>query len=312
MGKQGCVAMRFDANKNNAFDNYQKILNHQRMQTGLSAVQTAVTSQMAGSLHQLQGEMAAIHEMNLEGLAIQQEMLQREHLQSHLEEFIYNTQKMVTDFSDEACSESTSARYFGLKGVAETVKQLGIGTALIRGRDNKAAFEAVLKDVKKLTASLETDQEVIDAIEWTEAEKQRRIEAKRKQKEEQEELAAEQRKQQRLASAEKDARRNDLMKQIAKLKSERKTTSITFASWHNEKFGAFLNRQPPFEAIPIANAIPQQLYTMLAYVVLWYLPGFGFAWIPFLYSSTKSKAETDLNSVTDGEIARREKELAAL
>ena len=100
------------------FDIYQKMLNHQRLQTGLMVGQTALMGHMAGSLNQLQGEMGAIRQMNLEGLAIQQEMLQRDQLQSQLEEFIYNAQKIVAEFSDTTCGDAPSIRYFSLKGIA--------------------------------------------------------------------------------------------------------------------------------------------------------------------------------------------------
>lgn len=302
--------MQFNKTRGTAFDAYQKLVNQQRVQIGMSAVQTAITTQMAGSLHQLQGEMAAIHQMNLEGLAIQQELLKREQLQAEIEEFIYNVQKMVQEFSDASCPEPSTGRYFALKGVAETVQDLGLGTPLIRGRDNKAAFESSMKEVNKLKVDLESDEEVIEALAWVRAEKQRRLEAKRKQQEEEEALASEQRRQQQRVAEAKDARRNELLNQIEKLKLQRKT--LIFTDWYREKFDAYLHRKPPFDKIPFLSSLSNELYSIVAGLLLWGPAPFGICygcvWIPIMFS----KEKTALNATIDAEISKLEAEVSSI
>ena len=149
------------------YDQYQRMLEEQRKQTGLmyaqtaiSATQTAISATMAGSLNNIQAEMDAVRRQNLEGLAIQQEMMRREQLQGQLEEFVYNAEKIVAFYSATECDEPLSSRYFTLKGILDTVQQNSICTAIIRGRENKAAFEQALGDVNRLVAVLETEPEV--------------------------------------------------------------------------------------------------------------------------------------------------------
>ena len=205
------------------FDDYQKVLRnerfHRELQTTMMAAQTALAMNMSGSLNNLQSEMAAIRQLNLEGLAIQQEMLQREQLQGHLEEFIYNIDKMTKDFSDTGCQVPQSAKYFSLRGVLETVQQVGIGTALIRGRENKAAFEAAMETAQKLVAQLQGQPDVVEALDWVKTEQKRIAEAKREQEE-----------QQRRHATQQQAKREELLQEITRLKSTCK--SLGFSDWY--------------------------------------------------------------------------------
>lgn len=253
------------------FDLYQKMLNHQRMQTGLMVGQTALMGHMAGSLHNLHGEMHAIRQMNLQGLAVQQEMLQREQLQSQLEEFIYNTEKLVAEFGNPGCDQPPSVRYFSLKGVAETVEQLGIGTALIRGRDNKAAYEAAMKEVNRIATSLESDPEVVEAIAWAAAEERRLAEDQRKQR------------------AEQQARHDKLSRQIESLKARRRTLSMhSWHQWHQDKFGHLSSSK---------------------LTALWLI--YGFVWIPAYFLIEQIMVVSRANADLDREIAKLEQELSA-
>jgi ElaB/YqjD/DUF883 family membrane-anchored ribosome-binding protein len=274
------------------FDVYQKMLNHERFQTGLMVGQTALMGSMAGSLTHLQGEMANIRQMNLEGLAIQQEMLQRQQLQAQLEEFIYNAQKLVTEFSDGTCDQPASARYFSLKGITETVQQLGIGTALIQGRENKAAFEAAMKDVQSLTASLENEPDVVEAISWSKSEQKR--------------TAAE--------NQLKEAKRAKIRQKATELQASRKR--ITFTDWYQHKFHKYLNKEAPFDNLPILKNLDGELYKFVATIALWGpLPigvVYGCIWIPLWYALTKTKFEQELNTAIEGEIAILEKQFEAV
>ncbi len=293
------------------FDAYQdKMIAHQRFQTGAAVAQTGLLyaqtnlmAAMAGSLNNIQAEMAAIRQLSLNGLAIQQEMLKREQLQNWLEEFIFNTQKMVIAFAEKTCDVTPSAKYFTLRGVLETVQSVGIGTALIRGRDNKAAFETAITGVNDLLTQLEKDSEVKEAIAWSEAENKRTTEENRRKQAEAQ-----------RAVEEKTAKQRHLIEQIAALRATRKP--VSFTEWYSQKFGAFLKHQPPF-SLPLLAKIPDTLYYLVATIVLWGPPPylglcFGALWIPIWYFISKPKIENSLNESVDRQIAALERELASL
>lgn len=286
--------MRLDANRNNAFDNYQKILNHQRIQTGVTIAQAALTSHMAGTLHQLQGEMGALHEMNLQGLAIQQEMLKREQFQSQVEEFIYNIQKMVAEFSDEKCKESSVAKYFNLKGILDTVEELGIGTPLIKGRGNKAAFESAFIAVNRLVDALASVPEVEKAVE--EFENEQRHLAIRQQRE--------------------IEQRETLLRKINGLRATRKKAPL------EERvkcgFDLFINNKPPFNGDFYERWFGKEVakWVNIFACCIMPVPGMGWilAWIlvPDILKAGAVAAESNLNSAVDAEIMTLERQLAAI
>jgi len=66
---------------------------------------------------------------------------------------------------------------------------------------------------------------------------------------------------------------------------------MTFLEWHHQKFGAFLNRRPPYDNLPVLKSLPPFVYKIIAVVLLWYFPGSGFIWIPLWYRSAKKKAD---------------------
>ena len=271
------------------FDVQQKMLQQLQLQTGQTFLQTGLMAQqsdlmnaMAGSLGGIQAEMDAIRTQNVEGLAIQQEMLRREQLQSQLEEFIYNTQKMVAAFREPKGSSLPSVRYFTLKGVVDTVQQNGIGTALIKGRDNKAAFEQAMSEVHRMCSALERDPEVKEALAWAKAE-QKRIEEKQRK------IAAE--------NQRKEEKRQQILRRITELKSSRKI--IRFIDWYRSK---------------IRSRLPEGAKGLIAQAAMWYLC--GFLWIPVWHSiwsiTQKDKDENLLNEAADREVAQLESQLAQI
>ena len=100
-------------------------------------------------------------------------MIQREELQAHLEEFIYSVEKMVKQFNAQECDVPLSVRYFNLRSVRDAVAQQGIGTIVIWGRENKAAFEQVMAAVQQMLVDLQKNAEVKEALVWAEKENQR-------------------------------------------------------------------------------------------------------------------------------------------
>jgi hypothetical protein len=280
------------------FDNYQTMLKEQKLQTDLMFDQSNIMLHIGESLNGLQDEMIAIRELNLQGLAIQQEMLNRERLQSYMEEFIFNTQKMVSVFNDTNCEHSQSGKYFSLKGILETVQQLRLGTALVRGRENKETFETTMNDVRKLTVLLEKDSEVQEAINWTKIEQKRIDDEQRKQKAEQDRIAAE-----------KESRLKLLLKDIEEL--ETKKQSFKFVDWYKETFDNYLNQKPPFDKIKVFSS----LHPMLVQIILWAPLPFGLygcVWIPFMFSRAKKKYVLKMNPSIDLEISKIRQEISEL
>mgnify|MGYP001251362729 FL=1 len=142
------------------------------IQTGVMAGQLAVQSAIHGQMEQVKRQTA-------DTLAIQQELLNREQLQQNLEEFIFQTEKLVAEFSAKS-EVPASTRYFLLQSVLVQVEEDGIDTAMIRGRDNKAAFERAMASVNRLVAELLKDPEVQQAIKWAEKEAAKRAEKRQK------------------------------------------------------------------------------------------------------------------------------------
>lgn len=144
----------------------------------LQALQTGLLAQMSNSLGAIHAEVAQTRQMQAEALAIQQELLNRERLQAHVEELIFQTEKLVAECRRADSDLPPSSRYYLLVGVLRQVEDDGIGTAVVKGRDNKAAFEKVMRDVASLHERLATDPEVQDALRWAEkadADKRRRL-----------------------------------------------------------------------------------------------------------------------------------------
>jgi hypothetical protein len=144
----------------------------------LQALQTGLLAQMSNSLGAIHAEVAQARQMQAEALAIQQELLGRERLQARLEELIYQTEKLVVECRRPDSDLPPSSRYYLLGGVLQQVEQDGIGTAVIRGRDNKAAFEKVIGEAGVLHKRLEADSDVQDALRWAkkaDQERQRRL-----------------------------------------------------------------------------------------------------------------------------------------
>lgn len=179
-------------------------------------VQTALISGMAGCLNGIESELAQVRVNAHQGLAIQQELLQRDTIQSRLEEFIFQVQKLLAEVGKHDAALPASTRYFLLRGVVETVQKQGISTPIIRGRENKAAFETALQDARTLSASLENDADVKAALEWSAAEQRRQQDAIL----------------QRRQSAE--AAIKPLLEKLQKLESTR--VKLTFFSWYKSKF----------------------------------------------------------------------------
>ncbi len=171
-----------DPYRNDTYQELASIRANTQASVAFQALQTGLLAQMSGSMDGIHAEMANVRQQQSEALAIQQELLNREQIQSHLEEFIFQAEKLVAECSKTTTDIPPSSRYFLLMGVLGKIEDDGIGTPIIKGRDNKSAFEKVVNDTKGLTQRLLKDPEVQDAIKWAEAER-KRLEAERVQAE---------------------------------------------------------------------------------------------------------------------------------
>lgn len=163
-------------------DQYRAI----KKSAALQALQVGLLANMTESLGAIHEQVAQARGLQAEALALQQEMLAREQLQAHLEEFVYQAEKLVAECHKQNTDLPPSSRFHLLNGVLQQIEQDGIATAIIRGRDNKAAFDRVLKDVQQLHKNLLNHPEVTEAIAWAakinkqRAEQRRQIELKMK------------------------------------------------------------------------------------------------------------------------------------
>jgi len=312
------------------FDGYEKLLQHQRFQSAMSGIQTAASlkqmqlvGNMSQSLHSLYGEMEDMRQACDDAVTIQRQMLEREQIQGDIEEFIYSTQKMIDAFKSEGCEIPLPMQYFNLRGVLETIEECGLTTALVRGRDNKAALETMVERGKELFGRLEEEPEVQEAIQWAKEERRRQIEKKREKqkkleaKRAEEARAAEEKRQeeerQRISLIQQqDERREALQKKIDTLKSQKNIPS--FPVWHKKRFGRFLSGEynGPF-SIPL-NLLNQLTAPILGkgtinWVILWVVPCGGLYWILPFYIISILVSELGENSEINREIVRLRNEL---
>src|SRR5205823_913326 len=92
-------------------------------------------------------------------LGIQQDVVNRQAVQDKLEEFIYQMQKMLGDFRQPHSDYHPVYQFLFVNTLFETIAYEGITTTMIRGRDNKAAFDKCIEDGKDLQHSLRTSPE---------------------------------------------------------------------------------------------------------------------------------------------------------
>lgn len=159
-------------------DALREIARQQANANTWNMIQTGVMAGQLAALSNIHGQMEDVKRQSADALAIQQELLNREQLQQYLEEFIFQTEKLVAEFSAKS-DLPASTRYFLLQSVLVQVEQDGIDTTTIRGRDNKAAFERAMASVNGLVTELLKDPEVQQAIKRAEKEEAKRAEKRR-------------------------------------------------------------------------------------------------------------------------------------
>lgn len=186
----------------------------------LQAMQVGLLTQMSATMGSIHNEMAKARKQQADALAIQQELLAREQMQAYLEEFIYQTQKLITECSKADSDVPSSTRFFLLRGVLmHTIKE-GIATPIIKGRDNKAAFDLVINEAKILCNQLQKEPQVQQAIAWA-----KQMEEKRRLEEEAERIEEAERQRKRRIEQE----REDEQRRLEQAKQSRRMFWIIFS-----------------------------------------------------------------------------------
>ena len=212
------------------------------------------------SLSSIHVEMETVRKANQKSLAIQQEMLDRDIIQGRLEEFIYKADQMVTDFERPETDAIPSSRYFLLTGLLEAVQTEGISTAVVRGRDNKAALDQMLKRASLLVRSLADDEEVKEALAWAAEENKKRLALEEQARKQQALLEdAARRKELEAAREQRAGERRELKAKLAELNATGlkakgfiewyKGTFIADLPWYGQAAIAWV---PPFCALILA------------------------------------------------------------
>lgn len=175
----------------------------------------AVNSTLDGVLT----EMAAIRRTQAEGLALQQAMLAREVFQDRMEEFVFQFDKLIGQCERSGSDFPPAMQFYLLDGMFKQIDAAGISTAVIKGRDNKAAFDACVARGKTLFKQLVKHPDVRQAIAWAESEQKKRLALDQKR------------------AGDVQQRRDeikDISRQIERLEESR--VRFTYMEWLNYKF----------------------------------------------------------------------------
>ncbi len=142
----------------------------------LGYAQALTLSGIGSSMAWLISEVNELRHTHTAALALQQEILHRKVLQVNLEEFIYQLRKVIASFLDPSDLCPPVSRALLTRGLLLSIKNSGISTSVIRGIENKEAFDKCLDDAKNLYRQLCHDPEVRKAIAREEATERKQLE----------------------------------------------------------------------------------------------------------------------------------------
>jgi hypothetical protein len=280
-----------------SFDSYRELV---KTRQGVEW-NNVLLGDISDSLVSIHAEIAQARRISVEALAIQQELLSREVIQGKLEEFIYQLEKMVNEFQKREADVVPSTQYFLLLGVLKTIQSEGISTAIIRGRDNKAAFETAVSRASTLHKQLQAHPEVQQAITWAKEEQKRlddrraaEEEAGRKKADEEERIRRQQAEAATKAKEEHQAQITSLHQRIEKLKVSKK--KLEFNDWYKKQF-AFLDKYEP----PVLYALHGAIWCFGGWIC-----------IPAKYWFDAKAADQQMNPEINGEIKSLEQQLQGL
>ena len=191
--------------------------------------QLSELQEINGTLDGVLTEMAAIRRTQAEGLALQQAMLAREVFQDRMEEFVFQFDKLIGQCEQPGSDFPPATQFYLLDGMFKQIDAAGITTAVVKGRDNKAAFDTCVARGKTLFKQLVKHPDVQQAIAWAEGERKKRLAVDQKR------AGAEQRRRDDI---------KDIKRQIEKLEESR--VRFTYMDWLNYKFESL---PPPVRVI---------------------------------------------------------------
>ncbi len=142
---------------------------------GFGGVSVRLFTGMHASIEMLSDQLAEIQETNSTQLAIHQLVLHRDELQQLLEELIYQGQKMVEAFSKNDDSTPSVQKALLIRSFQLCLAGSGIGTGMIRGLENKRAFDSLISQLEVLYKQLSSDPDVLKAIAAEKAAEQDRL-----------------------------------------------------------------------------------------------------------------------------------------
>lgn len=317
----------------------------QEMSVGVGADQALSLRSISRTLESIDCNIGNVHSQLLEirkatqdAVQVQQELLTRDNMQGWLEQFIYDMEKLLAEFGGTECKLEPARRYFVLRDVLNVIDRDNIATPVIRGRENKAAFDKALAAVQQMKGALERTEEVRQAIAWVKEEEKRqaRLEEEERdrqrraeneealRKHQEKERERKQREQEQAEQGREHSRRKKLARpfqeeldaveaQIAPL--EKSLKKMTFGFWYKKRFKWLVSYPDALrhwvhervKSVPPQyklELVAQYVYLFFSYVVQFYLwivclVCGGFIWIPIVYSKDAQR----LRDPTEAEIA---------
>lgn len=234
--------------------------------------QLSELQQVNSTLDNVLTEMAAIRRTQAEGLALQQAMLAREVFQDRVEEFVFQFDKLIGQCERPDSDFPPATQFYLIDGMLKQIDAAGITTAVVKGRDNKAAFDACVARGKALFKQLVKHPDVREAIAWAEGERKKRLALDQKH------AGAEQQRRDEI---------KDVSQQIDKLEASRKTLGLI--DWLENRF--------------------KDLPPVVRYLILVPPPG---VFVFVFYKLTVKTDEAAFNAGTDAKIERLQERLTVL
>ena len=121
------------------------------------------------------GEVGEIRRTQQEGLELQRAIFARDVFQDAMEDFVYKFQKTLAEFGRPETAYPPEIQFHQLRQIIEQVDRYEITTACIRGRDNKAAFDACLTEAREAYRQLARHPEVRQLLAGEEAARRKEL-----------------------------------------------------------------------------------------------------------------------------------------
>ena len=140
---------------------------------------------VGGVLGEVNSELSDLRKNVADQLALQKLALLRDSLQDHIEELIYQGGRMVRRIRDNEDDTSAINNAQALRCFAKCIENANVRTDIIRGLENKRAFDDVLEAIDELLHELmqmPDVRQVFEDEEKKDREHRRRVEAQRQKR----------------------------------------------------------------------------------------------------------------------------------